>query len=269
VTRPAGPRERPGGAGRWRDVHRGFVTSGSALLAALATAAAVVLAGGPATLGGRGSAAAIAPAELCPAARDDAARLVACVVADVDRVWTGRLGEPVELRVAVDPPASAVPADCRSFLAFGTAFYCPSDGRAYLTGAAVTRDRAEFGDRLPYALAAVVAHEAGHRVQYAVDEPGLDRAGDAASRRVEQQADCLAGSWAADAARRGRLDPAAFRAVYAREMEIVSSLEPPPGSGLERYDEVATHGTPAQRTAAFDRGAAGADPATACALRTR
>jgi predicted metalloprotease len=250
-------------------VRRRTLTSCSVALAvAVAVAVAtVLLAGGPATLGGRGSAAVIEPAELCPDGGDDAARLVACVVADVDRRWTGRLGEPVELRVTVDPPASVVHTACRSFLALGTAFYCPSDDRAYLTGAAVTRDRAEFGDRLPYALAGVVAHEAGHRVQYAVDEPGLDREGDAVSRRVEQQADCLAGSWAADAARRGLLDPAAFRAVYARQMAIVSSLVPPRGSGLEGYDEVATHGTPAQRTAAFDRGAAGADPATACALR--
>jgi uncharacterized protein len=187
-------------------------------------------------------------------------------VADVDRMWTARIGRPVELRVTVDPAPAAVHRSCRDFLAFGTAFYCPRDARAYITAAAVARDRAEFGERLPYALATIVAHEAGHRVQFAVDEPKLEPEGDAASRVVEQQADCLAGVWAADAARRGTVDLPTFRAVYAREMEIVSALRPPPGSGLEGYDEVATHGTPAQRAAAFDRGAAGGDPARSCQL---
>jgi predicted metalloprotease len=227
----------------------------------------LALAGCSAAVPGSGSPAVIAPAELCPAAGLDAAKLTACLVADVDRTWTRRLGRPLSLRVVVEPAPSAVHRSCRSFLAFGTAFYCPSDSAVYLTGASVARSRSDFGDRLPYGLASVIAHEAGHRVQFTVAQPGLDERGAAASRRVEQQADCLAGTWARDAARRGLLDPAAFRAVYAREMAVVSALKPPPGSGLDGYDEVATHGTPAQRVAAFDRGAASEDPRAACALR--
>ncbi len=226
-------------------------------------AAVAVLTSCTSAVAGRGTAA--APV-LCPDAGTDAARVVACLVADVDRSWTAEIGADVELRVTVDPAPIAVHRTCRSFLAVGTAFYCPSDERAYITAAMVARDRAEFGDRLPYALASVVAHEAGHRVQFAVREPGLEGEGDAASRAVEQQADCLAGAWAADAARRGLVDPAGFRAVYAREMELVSAITPPPGVGLDDYDEVATHGTPAERVAAYDRGATGADPVTACRL---
>lgn len=243
-----------------------MVFAGGVPAALVAVFAVVLLTAGPATVAGRGSAATIRPADLCPTAGDDAARLVACAVADVDRTWTSRTGKPIRLRVTVDPAPAAVHRSCRAFLAFGTAFYCPADARAYITAASVTRDRAEFADRLPYALATIVAHEAGHRVQFAVDEPKLAAEGDAASRVVEQQADCLAGTWAADAARRGAVDLPAFRAVYAREMEIVSSLRPPRGAGLDDYDEVATHGTAAQRAAAFDRGAAGADPAAACQL---
>lgn len=214
-------------------------------------------------MAGRGTAA--APA-LCPAAGTDAAQVAACLVADLTRTWTAAAGTPVEIRVTVDPAPDTVHASCRSFLAFGTAFYCPSDGRAYLTAASVARDRTEFGVRLPSAIAAILAHEAGHRVQYAVRAPGLSDEGDAASRRIEQQADCLAGSWATGAARRGLLEPAAFRAVYQREMELVSALTPAPGSGLEGYDEVATHGTPAERVAAYDRGATTAPTRTACGL---
>jgi predicted metalloprotease len=249
------------------------------LLAALAAVAAVALAVGLAvlprvgsgTVAGRGMAATIRPADLCPAVRqDDVAALTTCLVADLERTWSARTGEAIGLRVEVDPPPERVHHTCRAFLALGTAFYCPSDVRAYVTRASVSGLRAEFGERLPYGLATVVAHEAGHRVQHVVDEPALEGEGDAASRRVEQQADCLTGVWATDVARRGRVEPTAFRAVYAREMVLVSAVRPPPGSGLEGYDEVATHGSPAQRLAAFDRGAApGAEPAGACSLRRR
>ncbi len=213
--------------------------------------ALLALTGCSVSVAGRGTA---EPPSLCPAAGTDPEKLVACVVEDVNRSWAGRLGKPVDVRVTVDPAAAAVHRTCRSFLAFGTAFYCPADGRIYITAASVAGNRAAFGDRLPYALAAVVAHEAGHRVQYTVRQPELDRSGNAASRLVEQQADCLAGVWAYGAARRGLLDPAGFSAAYAREMRMVSALTPPPGAGLDGYDEVATHGTAAARIAAFERG---------------
>jgi predicted metalloprotease len=211
---------------------------------------------------GRGTA---APPSLCPAAGTDAVRLVSCVVSDLNTFWTAKVGKPVEVRVTVDPAPAAVDRGCRSFLAFGTAFYCPADGRVYITAASVAGNRAAFGARLPYALAAVVAHEAGHRVQFAVRQPELDRDGDAASRVVEQQADCLAGVWAQGAARRGLLDPAGFAAAYGQEMRMVSSMRPPPGVGLDDYDEVATHGTAAQRIAAFQRG--GTEATNPCGLR--
>ena len=222
----------------------------------------LALAACTASVSGRGT---MAAPQLCPAAGQDAAKVVACLVDDLNRSWTAKLSEPVGVRVTVDPPASRVHRTCRSFLAFGTAFYCPPDGRAYITGLSVSRTREAFGDRFTYALAAIVAHEAGHRVQFAVKQPELDRDGNAASRVVEQQADCLAGVWAYGAARRGLLDPAGFHAAYAKEMQLVSALKPPPGAGLDDYDEVATHGTAAQRIAAFDRG--DSDAPNPCALR--
>jgi len=209
----------------------------------------------------------MAAPQLCPSAGQDAAKVVACLVADLNRSWGTTIGKTVGVRVTVDPQAGRVDHRCRSFLAFGTAFYCPPDGQAYITALSVSRTRAAFGEQFPYALAAIVAHEAGHRVQYAVKQAGLDRDGDAASRAVEQQADCLAGVWAYGAARRGLVDPAGFRAAYAKEMRLVSALKPPAGAGLDDYDEVATHGTPAQRVAAFDRGDSGA-VANPCRLRS-
>jgi len=224
--------------------------------------ALLALTGCTTSVAGRGT---MGPPRLCPAAGQDAARIVACLVDDLNRSWAARLGRTIDVRVTVDPAPAAVSRTCRSFLEFGTAFYCPPDGQAYVTGTSVTRTRATFGDRLPSALAAIVAHEAGHRVQFVVRQPELDRSGNAASRVVEQQADCLAGQWAYGAARRGLLDPADFRAAYAEEMRLVSAMKPPAGAGLDDYDEVATHGTPAQRVAAFDRGnSAASNP---CRLR--
>ena len=207
----------------------------------------------------------MAAPQLCPAAGQDAAKVVACVADDLSRWWRAKLGRAVGVDVTVDPPPARVNKACRSFLALGTAFYCPIDVQAYITGASVVRTRAAFGDRLPYALAAVVAHEAGHRVQYVMRQPGLELTGDADSRVIEQQADCLAGVWAHGAARRGLLDPAGFRAAYAKEMRLVSALTPPKGAGLDDYDEVATHGTAAQRVAAFARG--DSEASNPCSLR--
>ena len=229
----------------------------------LGLVALLALSGCTSDVAGRGS---MAGPRLCPSAGQDAAKVVSCLVADLNQSWGTEIGKTVGVRVTVDPQPSRVNRDCRSFLAFGTAFYCPPDGQVYITAVSVARTKTAFGDQFPYALAAIVAHEAGHRVQYAVKQRGLYRRGDAASRVVEQQADCLAGVWAYGAARRGLVDPAGFRAAYAKEMRLVSALKPPAGAGLDDYDEVATHGPPAQRVAAFDRGDSGA--ANPCQLRS-
>ena len=220
----------------------------------------VALAGCTSVVAGHGRAAPVAVGALCPSVGDDPRALVGCLSEDLRATWSGWAGKEVRSVVVVDPVPTAVHRDCAYFLAFGTAFYCPSDGRTYLTGVSVRRDRREFGDRLPYALAFTLAHEAGHRVQQVLRVPGLDASGDAASRRVEQQADCLAGVWAHDAAVRARIEPAAFRDVGRRELTLISRLKPPAGGPLRGYDEVRTHGTVSQRLAAFDRGYAGGPP---------
>jgi predicted metalloprotease len=236
----------------------------TARLAAL-VAALVVVAACTSVVSGRGGPAPVAVADLCRGGVGAPAAVSGCVTADVQRWWTAQVGRPVRLTVSIDPAPGTVHRACADFLAFGTAFYCPPDGTVYVTGAAVARDRREFGTRWPYALAVILAHEAGHRVQHVLDLPGLAASDDAGSRRLEQQADCLAGVWARDAARRGRLEPTTFRDVLRRELTVVGEIRPPPGSGLEEYDEVATHGTVPERLAAYDRGYAGGPDS--CGLR--
>jgi uncharacterized protein len=203
-----------------------------------------------------------AVAEPCGSAGTPSA-IVSCLVTDVSRFWSARLPEPVDEPMIVDPPRSSVPADCRALLSLGTAFYCTDDQTVYLTGASIERGTKVYGPDLPYALAAVVGHEFGHVVQDAVHQPGFNTPGDAASRRIEQQADCLLGVWGRSAADRGLLAAERLRDIAEREYATVESLPVPPVLG--DYDERATHGTVAERVAALDRGLAKGHP-DACGL---
>lgn len=191
------------------------------------------------------------------------AAVVRCLVADVSHFWSGLLADPVNEPMVVDPPRASVPADCRPLLSLGTAFYCTDSRTVYLTRAWLARSQRTYGADLPYALAAVVGHEFGHVVQDAVHQPGFNTPGNAASRRIEQQADCLLGVWGNSAAKRGLLLGARLRDIAQREYTTVESLPVPPV--LNGYDERATHGTVAQRMAALGRGLAAGTTAS-CGL---
>jgi predicted metalloprotease len=91
------------------------------------------------------------------------------------------------------------------------------------------------------ALALVVAHEQGHRVQALL---GLKFARTFDS---EQQADCLAGYWAADVYRRGLIEPDDF-SEFAGLSTVIADQ---PGVPL---DDPRAHGNAEQRRAAFEKG---------------
>ena len=157
------------------------------------------------------------------------------------------------------PAASAVPAPCRSGLQVDTAFTCQVDGALYVTEPFVQLIHRYFrGDQLSYAFASVLGHEFGHVLQREVHQPQLaiTHPTDAQSRAIEQQADCLSGVWAHDAAARGRLDPTEFHRIAVRLITLISS-----------NPEIFTHGTPPRRGAAIQRGLDGGTPAT-CHLAT-
>lgn len=223
-----------------------------------------VLAGCTTTPIGTGTSAltTVTPDRLCPetgTARQDAPALTECISTKVSQYWSGQLGQQVERLIVVAPDPSTVPEECRTFLSFGTAFYCAVDASAYITEEALDRDALAFDEELPYAIASIVAHEFGHVVQYLVGQPGINRSGqtDAQSRVFEQQADCLAGVWVGHATRLGQVNPLAFRAAFEQELTIIHALPVPQGVGLDDYDETATHGTVEERIAAFDNGVAG------------
>lgn len=202
----------------------------------------------------------VSPAQLCPGigtSRQDAAALVTCITSTVAGYWTSALAQPVEEIIIVDPAPDQVPEQCRTFLAFGTAFFCGLDATVYITGAMLNFQVSAFGDAFPYGVAATVAHEIGHVVQDVTDQPLFEDPDftDEKSRIVEQQADCLVGVWSQHAAVAEQVDAAAFRSVYEQTLVIIGELPIPPE--LEGYDEVATHGTVQERMVSYDRGATG------------
>ena len=153
------------------------------------------------------------------------------------------------------------PSACGTGQAASGPFYCPSDGKVYLDLSFFDELDRRFGAPGDFAQAYVVAHEIGHHVQNLLGTS--DRVHEAMesdrrnaneySVRLELQADCYAGIWAASAAQRGVLETGdveegmgAASAVGDDRMQEMS------GRGVN--PDAFTHGSAAQRVEWFRRG---------------
>jgi predicted metalloprotease len=207
-----------------------------------------------------------APAELTEADRK-AGEFVAVTLADTEEVWAEVFRD--QLGTVYQPPVLVLYRDVTASPCGGASgatgpFYCPADRKIYLdTGFFATLSE-RLGAEGDFAAAYVVAHEVAHHVQnlrgVLGEVAGLRARADAArsnalSVRVELQADCLAGVWAHHAAmslgtlEAGDLEEAVNAARQIGDDRLQRS------AGRVPQPHTFTHGTSAQRSRGFQRGA--------------
>ena len=138
-------------------------------------------------------------------------------------------------------------------------FYCPEDGGIYLdTDFFATMDR-ELGATGPFARDYVIAHEYGHHLQNLTGMSGQVRSLQAQqprrandlSVRLELQADCYAGVWAAK--NKDRLEPGDMESGLNAAHQIGDDTLMK-NAGRRASPDLFTHGTSAQRTQWLRRG---------------
>jgi predicted metalloprotease len=151
-------------------------------------------------------------------------------------------------------------------------FYCPSDQRIYLDTEFFDELQSRFHASGDFAEAYVIAHEVGHHVQYLTGIADKVRRQQAASSetganalqvRMELQADCYAGVWAAnarDAHGQPLLEPGdAEEGLRAAQAIGDDTLQR--SAGQTPVPDSFTHGTSAERAAWLKRGLTTGDPA--------
>lgn len=146
-------------------------------------------------------------------------------------------------------------------------FYCPTDNSVYLDTDFYRELSTKFGAAGDFAQAYVIAHEVGHHIQnlqgtlqksHDFQRSAGKAEGNAMQVRVELQADCYAGVWAAR--NRARLEPGDVEEGMRAANQIGDDTLQKAGQGRV-VPESFTHGSAAQRKAWLGRGLESGDPA--------
>jgi len=144
------------------------------------------------------------------------------------------------------------PSACGRGQAATGPFYCPTDGKVYVDLSFFDELDRRFGAPGDFAQAYVIAHEIGHHVQNLVGTSER-RNSNEDSVRIELQADCYAGIWAASASQRGVLETG----------DVKEGMNAASAVGDDRMQEMSgravnpdafTHGSAEQRVEWFRRG---------------
>ncbi len=146
-------------------------------------------------------------------------------------------------------------------------FYCPTDRGIYLDTDFFGELANRFGAKGDFAQDYVIAHEFGHHIQnllgtsdkvQSVQRSSSETEGNAASVRLELQADCYAGVWAAR--NRDRMEPGDVEEGMTAARAIGDDTLQRESQGRVVPDSF-THGSSAQRMTWLKRGLESGDPA--------
>ena len=201
-----------------------------------------------------------------PPADDEIARFVGKVLGSTEQVWhqqfnaAGRQYQEPRLVLYSGATQSA----CGMGQSAMGPFYCPADSKVYLDLDFFKDLKTRFGAPGDFAQAYVIAHEIGHHVQHllgisekvhqAQQSAGNEAAANALMVKLELQADCLSGVWAARAdAQRPILEPGDVEEALTAATAIGDDRLQMKSRGHVVPDAF-THGTSAQRVRWFKRG---------------
>ena len=202
---------------------------------------------------------------------DEAGRFVDVVSTSVDDVWTAVFrdaGQTYRRPDAIVLYDQATSTGCGTGQSAMGPFYCPADRKVYLDLSFWQELETKYGAGGEAARAYVIAHEIGHHVQ------NLTGANDKAQRmgakgaesgsvRLELQADCYAGVWAA------RASDVSDGRVSLNPTDIEDGLRAASAVGDDTLQRKAqgrvvpdafTHGSSEQRMRWFRKGSQSGDP---------
>jgi predicted metalloprotease len=192
------------------------------------------------------------------------------VLASTEDVW-GKLLNNQYTPTTLVAYSRAYQSGCGAAQSAMGPFYCPTDKKIYLDTEFFNELSQRFKAPGDFAQAYVIAHEVGHHVQDVMGR--LDEAHNAQARasetqgnaiqvKVELQADCYAGVWAATAK-----DPEGRPVMEQGDFEEgMRAAEAIGDDTLQRQSQGTvvpdsfTHGTSAQRMEALQRGYKSGDP---------
>jgi predicted metalloprotease len=200
----------------------------------------------------------------------DIQRLSLKVLGSTERRWTdifaqnGKRYEPTTLVFY----SQAGMSGCGAAQSAMGPFYCPADNRIYLDTTFFDELRSRFGAPGDFAQAYVIAHEVGHHIQTvtgisdrvrAAQQRGDAAAGNAEQVKMELQADCYAGVWAAND--HNLLEPGDVEEGL-RAAEAIGDDTLQKAAGQRPVPESFTHGTSEQRMFWLKRGLNTGNPAS-------
>lgn len=201
------------------------------------------------------------------APKDQVGRFVASILAENEDVWSDIL--PAQTGVKFKPAPivlfnGVTSSGCGTAQSAMGPFYCPLDGKIYLDTSFFADMKNKFGGGGDFAYAYVISHEMGHHIQdllgilpkaqAAQKNASSSAQANAISVRIELQADCLAGVWAANANQKWQLiEPGDVEKAIATAQAIGDDRLQKSARGFAVPDSF-THGSSAQRVQWLETG---------------